>query len=274
MISRLVPCLVALGCLSTPATAQRSVDTLYATVHGHRVAFFVGGDASAPVVILEPGGGSHRAWGGFASRLAEFARVVAYDRPGYGLSEPCPHVRSASVIAGELHEALEILDVRGPFILGGWSVGGSYSRVYGARYPEQVAGVVLIDPAPDGFYDRAAREHPESWKAMLEEQEHYVATREEGHRAEWAAWDTTLAEARASDAGLRAPIILLTATRAEDEFQPIWMDEHRKWAGRMPNVHRHLLVENAGHAIFRDQPEVVIRAFRELVTPEGSPSGG
>lgn len=274
MISRLVSCLAVVACLSTPAVAQQAVDTLYATVHGHRMAFFVSGSASAPVVILEPGGGSHRAWGSFASRLAEFARVVTYDRPGYGLSEPCLHVRSASVIAAELHEALEILDINGPLILGGWSVGGSYSRVYGARYPGQVAGVVLIDPAPDGFYDRAAREHPESWKAMLEEQHRHVATREEGHRAEWAAWDTTLAEARASDAGLRAPIILLTATKAEDEFQPIWIDEHRKWAEQMPNVRQHLLVEDAGHAIFRDQPEVVIQAFRALVTPEGFSSGG
>ena len=42
----------------------------------------------------------------------------------------------------------------------------------------------------------------------------------------------------------------------------------------MPNVRQHLLVEDAGHAIFRDQPEVVIQAFRALATPEGFSSGG
>src|SRR5690606_24340793 len=66
----------------------------------------------------------------------------------------------------------------------------------------------------------------------LEEQNRRVASRAEGHRAEWAAWDATMAEARASDAGLKAPAVLLTATKAEDELQPIWIDAHRQWARR------------------------------------------
>ena len=215
-------------------------------------------------MILEPGGGSHATWGGLTADLARFARVVTYDRPGYGQSAPCPHPRSASVIAQELHEALGILGIDSPYILGGWSLGGSFARVFGAIYPDDVAGLVLIDPAPDDFYERAAREHPDIWQPMLEEQNRQIASGAQGTQAEWAAWDLTMSEARRSDAGIRAPIILLTATRDDDGLQSIWIDEHRKWAARMPDLH-HRLVEDSGHAIFRDKPDVVIEAVRGMV---------
>jgi pimeloyl-ACP methyl ester carboxylesterase len=229
------------------------------------MAFFVHGDRAAPAVVLEPGGSSHGAWGALPSQIAEFAKVVTYDRPGYGLSEPCSLARSASVIAQELHEALAALRIASPFVLGGWSLGGSFVRVYGAKYPETVTGLVLIDPAPDEFYDRAAREQPALWKPMLDEQNRRMATRPVGHRAEWAAWDATLSEARASDAGLKAPVVLLTSTRDEDGLQSLWIDSHRSWARGKPNV-RHILVEDAGHAIYRDKPGVVINALRDMLS--------
>ena len=267
-VFRVVVCVGALAVSSAPSAAQQfntlDVDTLWATVHSHRIALFVAGDTAAPAVILERGGGPHHAWGDFAAEIARFARVVTYDRPGFGLSEPCSRPRSASVVAEELHEALTILGIDPPFVLAGWSLGGSFVRVFGALYPDAVAGLVLIDPAPENFYDRVVREHPDVWHPMLEEQNRRVASSEEGIRAEWAAWDTTMSEARRSDSGLKAPVILLTATKAADELQPIWIDEHRKWAGRMPNV-RHVLVEDAGHAIYREKPESVIQAIRDVL---------
>jgi pimeloyl-ACP methyl ester carboxylesterase len=267
-ITRVFACIGGLVGWSAPVVAQQTtppaVDTLWATVHDHRIAFFVHGDPAAPTVVLEPGGASHGAWGTLPSQIAEFARVVTYDRPGYGASERCPLPRSASVIAKELRDALTALGIRSPFVLGGWSLGGSFVRVFGAMYPEAVAGLVLIDPAPDDFYDRAAREHPTQWKSMLDEQNRRMATRPEGHRAEWAVWDATMSETRKSDSGIKAPVVLLTATRDEDGLQPIWIDEHRNWARRMPNV-RHVLVEDAGHAIYREKPGVVINALRDML---------
>jgi len=261
-------CLALVVGVTSASAAQQSnavrVDTLWATVHHHRIAFFATGDTAAAPVILEPGGSSHTAWGALPSEIAQFARVVTYDRPGYGLSESCSHTRSASVIAKELYEALTLIGIKRPFVLGGWSLGGSFVRVFGAMYPDAVAGLVLIDPAPEHFYERAARERPDLWIPLLKQQNLRMASRGEGDRAEWAAWDTTMAEARKSDAGLIAPAILLTATKADDELQPIWIDEHRKWAQRMPNV-RHVVVEGAGHAIFRDKPGAVILALREMV---------
>lgn len=203
------------------------VDTLWATVHNHRIAFLVVGDAAAPTVILEPGGAGHEAWGDLPMDAAQFARVVTYDRPGYGLSDDCSHQRSAAVIAVERHEALLAVGISPPFVLAGWSMGGSFVRGFGGTYPDDVAGVVLIDPAPEDCHERAAREQPDVWKPMLEEQNRRVAARGPGHHAEWAAWDATMRQARASDSTLKTPVVLLTATKAEDGLQGIWIDEHR-----------------------------------------------
>jgi pimeloyl-ACP methyl ester carboxylesterase len=267
-ITRVFASIAALVGLCAPVAAQQSepppVDTLWTTVHNHRIAFFAVGNAATPVVVLEPGGSSHDAWGVLPSQIAAFARVVTYDRPGYGLSERCSLPRSASVIAKELHQALAALGIRSPFILAGWSLGGSFVRVFSAMYPENVTGLVLIDPAPDNFYDRAAREQPTIWKSMLEERNRRMATRPDGHRAEWAAWDATISEARASDAELKAPVVLLTSTKDEDGLQPIWIDEHRNWARGKSNV-RHVLVDDAAHAIHRDKPGVVIKALRDML---------
>ena len=82
-ISRIVACLWWLVGVSAPAGAQLSsalpVDTLWATVHDHRIAFFLVGDTAAPTVILEPGGALHLAWGDLIPGIAEFARGVATD---------------------------------------------------------------------------------------------------------------------------------------------------------------------------------------------------
>ena len=187
---------------------------------------------------------------------------MTYDRPGYGLSDSCSSPRSASVIARELAEALTAIRIAPPYTMVGWSLGGSFVRVFAGRYPSLTGGVVLIDPAPEEFYERVARERADVWNPMLAERNRRMASRPQGHRAEWAAWQTTMNEARRSDRGLKAPVVLLTSTRAEDDLQSLWIQEHERWAERMPNL-RHVLVEGAGHAIHRDRPSAVLQAIQD-----------
>ena len=68
-ITRLITCLALLAGAGPSAAAQQTlpVDTMWATVHGHRIAFFAAGASGAPDVILEPGGASHAVWGEFQS---------------------------------------------------------------------------------------------------------------------------------------------------------------------------------------------------------------
>jgi pimeloyl-ACP methyl ester carboxylesterase len=71
--------------------------------------------------------------------------VCAYDRAGHGRSEPANGLQDGIALATDLHTLLERAGVAGPYILVGHSSGGPYVRVFAARYPAEVAGVVLLD---------------------------------------------------------------------------------------------------------------------------------
>jgi pimeloyl-ACP methyl ester carboxylesterase len=94
-------------------------------------------------------------------------RVCAYDRAGMGWSEMGPEPRDAKQISGELHILLSKAGIEGPYVLVGHSFGGMYMQTYAARYPEEVAGVALVDSStePDQFSQRPeARESYEPQK--------------------------------------------------------------------------------------------------------------
>ena len=104
-----------------------------------------------PTVILETGGNSPGyEWLALQSKMASFTRVCWYDRAGVGWSDPPSSPRTSASIASDLHEALDRAGVLPPYVMAGGSVGGEYVRIYTARFPSEVAGLVLVDPAiPD-----------------------------------------------------------------------------------------------------------------------------
>ena len=119
---------------------------------GHKLHLHVMGEnEEGPTVVLETGGQSTSPqWARIQPGIAPFARVVSYDRAGLGWSEPGPKPRDARTIARELRTALVNAGMPGPYVLAGASLGGPYALVFAATYPEESAGVVLVDSAhPD-----------------------------------------------------------------------------------------------------------------------------
>jgi len=104
-----------------------------------------------PTVILEPGGNEPGyAWLLQQSKMAGFTRTCWYDRAGVGWSDPPSSPRTSTSIVSDLHEALQRAGVLPPYVMVGGSVGGEYVHIYTARYPADVAGLVLIDSSvPD-----------------------------------------------------------------------------------------------------------------------------
>ena len=106
-----------------------------------------------PTVILEAANlGMSAHWVRVQQQLAQTTRVCAYDRAGMGWSGSGTEPRDAKQISSELHTLLKGADTEGPYVLVGHSYGGLYARMYAARYPNQVAGVVLVDSShPEQF---------------------------------------------------------------------------------------------------------------------------
>ena len=119
----------------------------------HRVHLNCLGQGS-PTVVLDGGWGyTSVEWSGWVQpEEAEHTRVCAYDRAGMGWSEPAPSPLDANRVASDLHTLLQKADEEGPYVLVGHSLAGLYSRIYAKRYPEEVAGMVLVDSThPDQF---------------------------------------------------------------------------------------------------------------------------
>ena len=143
--------------------AQRLVD-----IGGRKLNLYCIGTGS-PTVILEAGGGDDMLdWRYVQPLVAKHARVCSYDRAGYGFSDPGPLPRDASAAVGDLHALVANAGIAKPFVLVGYSSGELYARLYADRYLDDLAGLVLVEPAAEGQQehdmDTAA---PELWQNTL-----------------------------------------------------------------------------------------------------------
>ena len=119
-------------------------------VGGHSLHLNCRGSGS-PTVILEPGAGgtsSDLAW--ITPAVASETRVCVYDRAGRGWSEPADSRQDGAQIATDLHTLLQRGNVPGPYVMAGHSFGGLYVLTFAARYPDEVAGMVLVDSTAPG----------------------------------------------------------------------------------------------------------------------------
>src|SRR5215208_4764573 len=111
----------------------------------------------SPTVLLDAGLGEFSAqWVRVQREVSDTTRVCAYDRAGMGWSEMGPDPRDAKQITSELHTLLSKAGIEGPYVLVGHSFGGMYMQTCTARYPNEVAGVGLVDTStnPDQFSQR------------------------------------------------------------------------------------------------------------------------
>jgi pimeloyl-ACP methyl ester carboxylesterase len=129
-------------------------------VGGHSLHLNCTGSGS-PTVVLQPGAGemsSNMGW--IAPAVARETRVCVYDRAGRGWSEPADTPQDGAQIATDLHTLLQRGHVPGPYVLAGHSFGGLYTLTFAARYPNEVAGMVLVDstaPASPATLKTASR---------------------------------------------------------------------------------------------------------------------
>jgi pimeloyl-ACP methyl ester carboxylesterase len=115
-------------------------------------------------VVLEPGAGAmSSALGWIAPAVARDTRVCVYDRAGRGWSEPADGSPGGLQIATDLHTLLHRGQVPGPYVLAGHSFGGLYVLTFAARYPGEVAGMVLIDSTAPASGVPAAPGHRTSY---------------------------------------------------------------------------------------------------------------
>jgi len=113
----------------------------------------------SPTVVFESGiAASSLNWTAMQAEVARFTRACAYDRAWLGWSDPAAAPRVAAQLVDELHSLLAAAQVPAPYVLAGHSFGGLLVQAYAVAHPNQVAGLVLIDPLPASEWAHASGE--------------------------------------------------------------------------------------------------------------------
>lgn len=246
-------------------------------VGGYKLHISCTGSGS-PTVILEAGLGQPAAEisGWIQSGVATVTRVCAYDRAGQGWSELAETPQDGVAIATDLHTLLRRAEIDGPYVLAGHSSGGVYVQVFAAQYPDEVAGLVLLDSQPPdaianlpgyaGEYDGIRRFTalfpslarlgvgrlaypaagsglpPEAWaeaRALLS-----TAGHNRGYRDDAVGLEAALTQAQALTSLGDKPLIVVTAV---EDAHDGWLPLQEKMAGLSTNsVQR--VIQDASHA--------------------------
>ena len=118
----------------------------FVTVDGHKMQYQVAGNGRATVVFENGFSSTLNDWDNVFYDVASFAKVVRYDRMGYGGSETTDKPRTLKQIASELRDMLHEAKIPAPYILVGHSMGGAIIRAFADQYKQETAGLVLVDP--------------------------------------------------------------------------------------------------------------------------------
>ncbi len=236
---------------------------LYACVYGSGPA----------TVVLEAGmREDSRTWRFVVDGLSKFSTVIAYDRAGMGHSDPGAAPRTSEKIAQELKILLDRLHARAPYILVGHSAGGWHLRTFAHFYPETAAGLVLIDSPHEDFEARRdeifSAEERQQRQAMLAESR---ANLPEAIRLEYEGIELSRELYPKLKLPRELPLIVIAAGRHEwipernaQQQEEIWRELQKKLAALNANGKR-IVVEDCGHNIQRERPDVIVDNIREIV---------
>jgi len=129
---------------------------------GYRLHIYLTGE-DGPTVVFEAGGaGWSMDWNLVQTEVAKFTSACSYDRAGFGWSDAGPKPRTSQQIVMELHALLSRAGIAKPYIMVGASFGGHTARLFANNYPDEVAGIILLDARHEAIDSRM----PSAWRKM------------------------------------------------------------------------------------------------------------
>ena len=261
----------------------------------------------APTVVMDSGlGGTVLDWQLVQPELSRSTRVCTYDRAGMGWSDSGAQSRTSRQIVKELHTLLGNAGVRGPYVLVGHSFGGTNMQVYASQYPDEVAGMVLVDSALEDekavAFTQSHQPSPLLMKIYatigltrlpytlggetsgltspeLEDEQAAISSHRKHIFAvadETSSLEESFDENRADPISLGdKPLMVLTAGSVQlagtglSEEQMTLIDklhsESQAALTRRSENAKQIIVEDSGHYIHVEQPNLVTDAIRQVV---------
>ncbi|MCH9643929.1 MAG: alpha/beta hydrolase [Gammaproteobacteria bacterium] len=105
------------------------------------------GHGAPAIILLNGGGDTIRQWNAIIPALAKFTTVIGYDRAGLGKSPANKILKplTAQTVSLQILTIMQKLNIKSPVILVAHSIGGLYLSYFARKYPDKVAGIVILD---------------------------------------------------------------------------------------------------------------------------------
>ncbi len=142
----ILACISMLGLAANGQPRIAEVTSELIDVSGRKMEIIRAGQGD-PTLVIELASPGPRLWNKILPEIAKITSTFSYYHFGTGRSDAAPKDRSAQQIVAELRALLTKAGVKPPYVLVGHSMGGLYARVFAITYPEDVAGLVLVDPS-------------------------------------------------------------------------------------------------------------------------------
>ncbi len=271
-----------LACAGASESMMESVPQGAIEVEGRQV-FIRCNPGTGPTVMIYAGlGETSGHWLAVMDGLADEFSLCAFDRPGYGGSEPGPLPRTPSANAATLHELRSAAGFEGPFVLVGHSLGGLNALAYWVEHPSELAGMILLDPPPRAWLEQ--RRFPGLWEMAVSAGEELQAASEIARAASspeapqlaaMASEHRSMMEFGAAtmavDSFCDLPLLVIASARpnpvfgdSAETYQQFWVEENRRLAARSSRGRVEVL-NGVGHNMNQEAPELVVSLIRDFL---------
>ena len=257
-------CVVLAGCAGSGSkeeatSSDQPVDGMFEV--GDRKLHLTCDGSGSPTVILESGlTGDHRTWDAVVAEVSSTTRVCAYDRANIGSSEAAPTPRTVSDMVKDLHALADSGKLKPPYVLVGFSFGGLVSQLYASTYPDDVAGLVLVESNhPDENDQFEAELTPAQIKRDRQEAE---------GNPEGVDIFTSFDQVQAAPPLPDRPLVVITAGQPAawppgwdaDVFNRLRAAQQKDLAGRVSDGTQ-VIAKQSGHEVPASEPEVVVKGI-------------
>lgn len=255
------------GCASLPNAMTDQVDQ-------RRVEYALTRNGNQTVIFENGLGGTMDWWAEVFPEISKNTTAFAYNRPGYGNSDPASTPRDGKHIVDELRSLLKSKNLNPPYVLVGHSLGGLYMQLFARRYPDEVSALVLVDSThPEQLKGAGSAENWPAWFRLM-----FRAVASTVAKEELNAINVTGEEVLRLASFTGKPVLVLSALQPMQEKSPLADDanEKRKDIARLYPDAKQIWVES-DHGIPLENPESVISAIREVLphsVSDSSPESG
>jgi pimeloyl-ACP methyl ester carboxylesterase len=256
----------------TSACAQKPADR-FTKVRGKSQHILDSGAGKPAVVFISGFGDRVSSWMKVQPRVAELTRTLSYDRAGLGESEALSADRSLDTLISELKEILTNEKLEPPYILVGHSYGGHMVRYFAHKYPQEVAGLVLVDATVEFMEEEFKRlKSPSEIRSYDSLSEHGKDPAwPEGVRKEADFFKSNNTTMKSVGFDKNIPCTIITAMntpvsgfKSLQGTNEMKVTLHKRWVETAPHL-KHVFAKNSGHYVQFDEPQIVIEEIEALV---------